>query len=285
MSVEELRAKDEIETYLRGDTLLHLYELGDLDDFFWPFTTWYGLREDAALGAVALLYQGTELPVLLALGRGPRQESALATLIPAIRHLLPPRFYAHLSGDLAALLAPPYEPEPHGRHVKMALTDRARALAADSTAARRLTPADSAAAALLYRESYPGNWFDPRMIETGQYFGIWAGEALVSVAGVHVFSPRYRVAALGNVTTRPDRRREGLATAATAALVRSLLTAADDIGLNVAAGNVGAIACYERLGFAPFATYEEVLFELRGGRRGGGAPAGPIGAADRPAIV
>lgn len=260
-AAERLVDREEIAAFLRRDILLHLYEIGDLDDFFWPHTTWFGLRAHAAQGelaAVALLYRATDLPVLLALSAPPL--APLAALLAAIRPELPPRFYSHLSGDLARTLAPAYRAEPHGTHLKMALRDPARALAANSAAAVELTPADRPAIDALYQASYPGNWFDARMLETGQYFGIWEGPDLVSVAGVHVYSARRRVAALGNVTTRPDRRGRGLALAASARLVRSLLATTDHIGLNVAAANAAAIACYERLGFASIGSYKEVLF-------------------------
>lgn len=264
IAAERLTDRDEIAAFLRRDTFLHLYEIGDLDDFFWPHTTWYGLRVKSTGGnltAVALLYHATDLPVLLALSAPPL--APLADLIAVIRPELPPRFYSHLSGDLARALVPAYRAEPHGTHLKMALHDPARALAADAAAkaaAVQLTPADRPAIDALYRASYPGNWFDARMLETGQYFGIWEGSELVSVAGVHVYSARHRVAALGNVTTRPDRRGRGLARVASARLVRSLLATTDHIGLNVAAGNAAAIACYERLGFARIGSYEEALF-------------------------
>ena len=116
----------------------------------------------------------------------------------------------------------------------------------------------------LYNVSYPGNWFDPRMLETGCYYGIRNGRSLVCVAGIHVYSPRYRVAVLGNVTTHPDFRGRGLGTAACAILCKELLREVDHVGLNVKADNSSAIACYERLGFERIATYEEYSLELKG---------------------
>jgi ribosomal protein S18 acetylase RimI-like enzyme len=69
------------------------------------------------------------------------------------------------------------------------------------------------------------------------------------------------VAALGNIVTHPACRGQGLARAATAGLCRSLRESVDHIGLNVAADNVAAIRCYERLGFATIGHYGE--FNLR----------------------
>jgi hypothetical protein len=44
MSMVMLHDKGEIEAFLRRDVSLHIYEIGDLDDVFWPHTTWYALR-------------------------------------------------------------------------------------------------------------------------------------------------------------------------------------------------------------------------------------------------
>lgn len=48
----------EIEKLLGGNRALHVYELGDLDDFFWPSTAWYANPNPQA---VALLYAGRTL--------------------------------------------------------------------------------------------------------------------------------------------------------------------------------------------------------------------------------
>ncbi|MFL5704574.1 MAG: GNAT family N-acetyltransferase [Ktedonobacteraceae bacterium] len=120
-----------------------------------------------------------------------------------------------------------------------------------------MTVADLDELETFYADSYPGNWFDPRMLETGCYYGLRRNKQLASVAGIHVYSPRYKVAVLGNVTTHPDYRGQGLATAVCAKLCQALLRTVDYVGLNVKTDNLSAIKCYERLGFAPIATYEE----------------------------
>jgi len=71
------------------------------------------------------------------------------------------------------------------------------------------------------------------------------------VAGTHLVSYSYRVAAVGDVLTHPDQRRQGHATAVTNAVVAELLRQGiQDIVLNVKQANTGAIRIYERLGFA-----------------------------------
>jgi predicted GNAT family acetyltransferase len=117
----------------------------------------------------------------------------------------------------------------------------------------------------LYDESYPGNWFDPRMLQTGQYFGLRESRQLVSVAGVHVYSERYRVAAVGNVVTHPAHRNKGYGRAVTARLCQLLLETVDHIGLNVKADNDAAMACYRKLGFEIIAPYGEFTVEQKSG--------------------
>ena len=38
----ELRDRDELASFFRRRPEVHAYELGDLDDFFWPHTRWFG---------------------------------------------------------------------------------------------------------------------------------------------------------------------------------------------------------------------------------------------------
>jgi RimJ/RimL family protein N-acetyltransferase len=125
----------------------------------------------------------------------------------------------------------------------------------------RLEAADLPALQALYEASYPGNWFDPRMLETGCYYGFRSGMEILSVAGIHVYSPSYRVAALGNITTHPAHRGRGLCISVTARLCHVLLQEMDFIGLNVKADNAAAIHCYEKLGFERAGEYEEYLIE------------------------
>ncbi|MGK5740569.1 GNAT family N-acetyltransferase [Micromonospora sp. URMC 103] len=144
----------------------------------------------------------------------------------------------------------------------MALTVPAR-LERVAPAGEPLGAADLPRLRELYAAAYPGNWFDPRMLDTGQYVGVRDGDALVAVAGVHVWSPLYRVAALGNVTTHPRARGRGLGAAVVAALCRRLRDTVDHVTLNVRADNGTAVRLYERLGFTRVADYGEFALTAR----------------------
>jgi RimJ/RimL family protein N-acetyltransferase len=256
MDIVSLHNKSEIEQYLRQNTLIHLYELGDLDDFFWQYTTWYALNEAEQVQSLVLLYSAINPPVLLAISEN---LPAMRDLLQSSIHLLPGRFYAHLSGDLSTLLTTHYRVDSHGLHYKMALADASRLETVDTSEVIPLTEADLQSLQTLYRVSYPGNSFDLRMLETGHFYGIRRNNALISVAGVHVYSLRYKVGVVGNVTTHPAYRGKGLGTSVCARLCRELLRTVEHIGLNVKADNASAIGSYKRLGFIVVGEYEECL--------------------------
>lgn len=251
----ELDDRHELATFFARDPALHIYELGDLDPFFWPYTRWYGWRDAGELQAVALLYTGAGEPTLLLLDRG--NAAAARALLAASCARLPASVYAHLSPGLASSVRG-FAVTPHGRHLKMVLATPQRALEACADAAVRLGPSDAAELGAFYAASYPGNWFVSRMLETGQYFAVRERGRLVAVAGVHVYSPEYGVAALGNITTAPDLRGRGLGRLVTARVCQSLLETATTIGLNVHADNAPAIRCYRGLGFEVVAEYDEL---------------------------
>ncbi|HEX6724878.1 MAG TPA: GNAT family N-acetyltransferase [Gaiella sp.] len=259
MAVVELRDRDALARFLRARPAVHAYELGDLDDFFWPHTRWLGWQPNGNVEQVALLYDEPEPPVLLAFADG--TGDGMHKLLRSIVDELPPRLYAHLSPGLLPALAPEREPSsPPASHLKLGLVEPDALDLFDVADCVSLSPADLAEVERFYERAYPGTWFQPRMLETGRYVGIRRGDDLACIAGVHVWSQEWRVACLGNVATVPSARGEGLATAACARLCRVLLgDGIDVISLNVRADNTAAIRAYQKLGFAHAADYLEVM--------------------------
>lgn len=251
-----LQDKQEIEQFLRRNILLHIYSIGDLDDFFWPYTTWYGLKTNGNLTAVTLLYSGHAIPILLALSEN---YNTIAELLRSISHVLPPRFYTHLSPGLESVLSDTHDFVSHGEHYKMALQDKGKVANFDCSGVVTLGMVGLEEIQAFYQYSYPENWFDPRMLATQQYFGIRIGGQLVSAGGIHVYSSQYRVAALGNIATHPAHRGRGYGKAVTARICQSVSKAVNDVGLNVKADNHNAITCYGRLGFVKIAAYREFM--------------------------
>ena len=259
METCSLHDKAEIEAFLRKNVYLHIYSIGDLDDFFWSNTVWYAAKDRGDIQALVMLYTVPPQPTLHAMCE---QHEPMAELLRSILHLLPVRFHAHLSPGLAEVLAACGTVESSKKHHKMALTDKSRLADVDCSQVIHLTADDLDDMLRLYEEAYPGNWFNPRMLQTRQYFGIRRENRLVSVAGVHVCSQEYKVASLGNIVTHPAHRANGYAKAATAKLCQSLAENVDHIGLNVASTNPTALALYEKLGFQIIAPYHECMIAM-----------------------
>jgi ribosomal protein S18 acetylase RimI-like enzyme len=256
MAVVELRDREVIAEFCRRRPAVHAYALGDLDDFFWPHTRWLGWEGDGRLEQLVLIYDEPETPVVLALAEEPR--ASMAELLAFVAGELPDEVYAHVTAELVHALSPFAPTSPPAEHKKLGLVDPA-GLDGHADGAVPLGPDDLDEVLAFYARAYPGTWFEPRMLETRRYVGIRDEHGLVCVAGVHVWSPEWRVAALGNVATVPESRGRGLAKAACAQLCRVLLEdGIDTISLNVRADNLAAIAAYEKLGFAHAADYVEV---------------------------
>ncbi len=250
----DFRDAHAIAEFLANDASLHLYELGDLDPFFWPHTTWFAARPDD-IRALALLYSAGELPNLIALER--HDPHAMFELLQRMADHLPSQFHAHATPEVWTALRGKFRVVRCERYQKMVLRD----LPSNIEDGVVLGPPDLDRVQRFYAEAYPGNWFEPRMLETGQYIGIEVADALVCVAGVHVYSPVQRVAALGNIATLPAHRGNGYATRAITHLCRRLAAyGVGAIGLNVHGENRAAIRCYERLGFDFVAEYDELDF-------------------------
>lgn len=245
-----------VEAFLRRAPYLHAYELGDLDPREAAHCTW--LASDP-VDAVALVYRGLATPTLVALAGGePAALDALTALLGASLHRLPPRFYAHLTPGVEAVLAPHFRLELLGHNLKMGLAAPVPGPPGpEDEAVVRLAPSDADEAVQFYAAHYPTGFFEPVNLVRGPYVAARDALGIAAIAGVHVYSPVKRVASLGNIATRSEARGRGHARRATAALCRLLQAEIDVIGLNVRADNAAAIACYRGVGFDVRHAYDE----------------------------
>jgi ribosomal protein S18 acetylase RimI-like enzyme len=247
--------------YFRKDPVLFGYHIGDLDEFYFKKCRWaVNLDGRGEIGESILIYNGPAVPTVLALGPGHHLDNLIEELLP----LLPDRFYCHFHRELRSIFLRRFAGEPLGTHLKMKLESPASyrlSLSADRIA--RLDLSNKKELLELYDRSYPGNYFDVRMLKTGKYFGYFDGGRIIAVSGIHVYSDEYNIAVLGNIVTDPDHRNRGLATAVTSRLVDELAGEGKLVTLNVGASNYPAISCYRKLGFEKVHEYEESIFSAR----------------------
>jgi ribosomal protein S18 acetylase RimI-like enzyme len=258
--VVETRDRERIERALRRQAGAHVYALADLDDAHFAATRWFAAVAGGEIAALCMLFERLSPTVLYAVCAP--GDPAVRALLERIGERLPAHCFLNLGLGLESAL-PPGELVGVAEYEKMLLVEPARADAVDGAGIVELGPdaAEELAAFYASEASAPGEadarFFAPYMLEAAPYLGVREGGRLVAVAGVHVLSARYRVAALGNVATRPDRRRRGLARATTAAQCRRLRGRVSHLGLNVAVSNAAARRCYEALGFRGVCRYLE----------------------------
>jgi ribosomal protein S18 acetylase RimI-like enzyme len=209
---------------------------------------------------VVLLYRGEGLPIFLALSLPGKFDSGY---IQQLLKIMPDQVYAHLSPGLEDHFHQSYYIKEYGHHLKMGLFDYSLITEVDTYGTVPISDVDLDEVEYLYQISYPDNSFDPRMLQTGQYIGFRKNNQLLCIGGVHVFSPTYGVAALGNITTHPDFRNQGLARAVTAKICSLLREKIKFIGLNVKSDNEAAVHLYQSLGFKISAKYGEFSLKKR----------------------
>src|SRR5208337_5518776 len=103
-----------------------------------------------------------------------------------------------------------------------------------------------------------GEWvlFLPQPLAAGHFHGVRENGRLIAVAGTHLASPRYDIAALGTVFTHPDRRGKGLAHICSSHVLASVGRAGiRRVVLNVEDEKVAARRVYEHLGFQTACVY------------------------------
>jgi len=235
------------ETLLRRDPVWTAYALADLEPPHADHAYWLLGGE-----SVLLVYSGLEPPVLFAQG--------LASDLPDLIRRVPAGSYQFaLLPDHRQTVDPWMEVQRETLMWRMVLPPGALRWDPAYDLAIRLGAADIAQVRSLFegQKDMP-DAFLPEQLDAGPFYGIMADGQLAAVAGVHVVSSRFRIAAIGNVYTHPAWRGRGFAKAATAAVARELQSAGVGIiVLNVARSNRAAIRAYQALGFAAHGEYYE----------------------------
>ncbi|MFX0065452.1 MAG: GNAT family N-acetyltransferase [Candidatus Hermodarchaeota archaeon] len=256
--ITQLRDKAIIYNHLKKDISLFAYHIADLDDLFFSDCTWYGLIEGEKVYEIILVYTGLSTPAVLALGKTPKMPVLLQGII---KHL-PDQFFCHYQKELEKVFLLEYNRTYLGTHLKMDFQGFPNDISMNKTSeCIQLTEEDEPELLVFFREAYPDNYYGSNMLATGRYYGVRLNDKLQSVAGVHVYSKEYRIAVLGNISTRPAMRSRGLAKQCITKLLGELVDEVDYIGLNVKADNEPAIKVYKSLGFKTNSEYEEAFFE------------------------
>ena len=239
-----LADKDHIRTILRRDPAWTVYALGDLSPRMFDKCRWY-------TPDLTLILRDYGTTILFATGPGSIRE-ALSEVTGSI-HL---QVKTDALDEIARLATVSAE----RRMWRMVW--KPGSLPSIDPQVARLDATDVTSIERLYADGASSgespDFFYPSMVSDGVFFGVYVGDALVSVAGTHLVAREEGAAAIGNVYTRRDRRGRGLGRATTAAVLREL-NGIETVGLNVRADNDAAVRVYESLGFVRHCEFHEAL--------------------------
>jgi GNAT superfamily N-acetyltransferase len=194
---------------------------------------------------IVLLFNGLTPRLLAAYG-------GAGDLVHMLARLEEPRVWANIRPDFEAAFHQFYQPVRVVRMRRMYMEGQVKG----SGGTVRLGPADRPHIEELLQH---GEWvlFVPQALASGHFYGIRDAEGtLVAIAGTHLATPRYNMAALGTVFTHPHHRGRGLATICCRDVLASLGRAnITRMVLNVEEDKAGACRMYQRLGFRTACTY------------------------------
>jgi ribosomal protein S18 acetylase RimI-like enzyme len=256
MRVVSLTHIDQIHAFLETDHAWAAYALADLGLPYSQHAEWFGADDDGALCSIVLRYSGLPHgPLIFTMGRPTGIEAILDEAVSFAPFLE----LSIRAEHLAAFQARYQFDGPFGYLQPMwrMSLDAADFRPSPGAVVRLKTP-DANSIQQIYAAGGGGDAFAPSQLATGTCFGARVGNRLLAVAGTHVVSDEYSVAAVGNVGTHPDHRGKGYATVATSAVCAALLDRGiRTIVLNVAQNNLAAIRVYEKLGFKKYVPFYE----------------------------
>jgi len=243
-----------IRARLEGDRPWSAFALADLEPPYSVHASWF--VPDDSRHAIALLYRAFGTPIVLCVGQSEEWSVVLREIDASLGDTRD--VYAVVRPEVLPVIRGHYHAIEERPMIRM-LLDQRLFRPVPSDAGQRLGRSDLNAIQALYGDEPPA-FFLPAMLEDGLYYGIREEGRLVTIAGTHVVARDVSVAALGNIYTRPDRRGNGLATAVTSAVARDLVRMdVATVVLNVREDNHPAVHVYERLGFARYCNYFEVV--------------------------
>ncbi len=216
--------------------------------------------ENKAIKALLFIYSGLTVPTIWTYG----SELDVESILYAVHNELPRRIYLNVEDHHYHAIRSYYSLRAKREILRMGLERSLYQPIGDSEGVVALGHPDTGAIMSLFQRYYPDNLFEPAQLESGLYCGIKDEQGrLLSVAGIHLLNPDYRVAAIGNIVTDSSCRGKGYATKCVRHILDQLFTFVDSVALNVIEDNMPAIYCYKKFGFQTTARLIEAQARLR----------------------
>ncbi|KAJ3222229.1 hypothetical protein HK099_002542 [Clydaea vesicula] len=256
--IKQITEKADLFKFFKKDLVLFGYHVGDLDDYFFKDCSFYCLHEkdDSILENICIYQKGDSTPTVLVLSTNPDLTNLTYIFGEMLKQkILISSFYIHFQtyeifSNFNKLINIKND---FGKHLKLKFNLNKLNSLKEGIGfgdAKLITSDNLEQVEKLYKHNFPDNYFEPNILKTNKYYGIWIDNKLVSIAGVHCMSVEFKVSTLGNITTHIDYRRKGFCKRCVASVVVALIDSGiDSVSLNVKADNAAAIKLYQSLGF------------------------------------
>jgi RimJ/RimL family protein N-acetyltransferase len=248
--VSQDATNEEAEAILVRDPVWNCFALADLEPPLRNYSQFHVARqEEGDEHAICLILRH---PIIGQVISPYGNDEGIAAILNQVA--LPERVLIQAQERHFPLLQHHYQPETNWRSLlRMAIPSPSHlSLAQIHTPPhpiKQMDMADVPALEVLYAR-YGENPFSAELFARAVFFGAYEGEQIVAAGGTHVLSRKYGIAVIGNILTAPQARRQGYATAITAALAAKLFEwHFSTIVLNVFEDNRPAVRIYQRLGF------------------------------------
>lgn len=238
---------DEVKAFLLQDRVWNCFALADLEPPLRAYSQFALVYQRDIPQASCLIFRHPIIgEVLSPFG----SEEGVAALLQRIEKLPAYPLIQAQEAHITALQQR-YRAEPIWRGMwRMAVTAHTLRVPAQRTPQpiRQLAQTDLPALQQLY-DQQSEVVFSADLFPQSLFFGASDGARMIAAGGTHALTPAYQVAVLGHILTSPEARRQGYASAITAALADTLLQRQfSTIVLNVFSDNQPAMRVYERLG-------------------------------------
>ena len=241
-----------VKAALDRDRAWSAYAIGDLSPELVGSCAWHAPADGS--DALILIYRGFKPAIAFAIG-------SQADLAPLFREVDEPEISLHVQQAGLEAMGPRYRPRTLERMWRMVLAASAFKPASTRDVVA-VDEADLVAVTALYEDGHRHGdgptHFHPSMLGQKSFRAVREGGDVIAVAGSHLYSRELGICTIGNVYTRRDRRRRGLAAQVTTAVVQDAMAdGIDTIVLNVSQDNHGARRIYEQLGFSVHCEFYE----------------------------
>ncbi len=228
--------------FLAQDPIANVLPLGDLYSPLFQVSDIYSAVRSSKVVGVCAIYRAFSTPSIV-----------FGTATQKIKQVLIKKAVSEISSEFISLCEPSdvalfkeYSTILHSHLEQQMIADPPKKIECSDIKVEKVGKKELELLNRFYTDHHAEAWV-PLQFKAGPYYCVKHEGKIVSVAGVHLVTPK--IAQLGNIITDEAYRNRGFATACTNRLAADLASKGRIISLFVRVDNAPAIHVYEKLGF------------------------------------